>query len=159
MPLYDVEYVCPLTATQQEQLAIAFTELHSTRFNTPRFFINVRYTDASNQVVFRGGVRRKYNRVILRTRAGENRTREIYIEHCKSIVAEWERIVGKEGENGLRTVWVLGALTTALEAGIARPKTGEEDEWLVTNRPLFEALAEEGDEDYVELLKEIQNRE
>lgn len=122
MPLYDIEYVCPLTLTQQEDLAIALTDLHSTRFNTPRCFLNVRYTDASNQVVFRGGVRRKYNRVIMRTRAGENRSREMYIEHCRDVVAEWERIVGKEGEEGLRTVWVMGALTTALEAGIARPK-------------------------------------
>ena len=121
MPLYDIEYVCPLTPEQQEQLAIAFTELHSKRFNTPRFFINVRYTDASNQVVFRGGVRRKYNRIILRTRASNNRTNEGYIEHCKAIVAEWERIVGTVGEESLRTVWVMGALTTALEAGIARP--------------------------------------
>lgn len=122
MPLYDVEYVCPLTLTQQEQLAQSFTNLHSQRFQTPRFFINVRFTDVSKQVVFRGGKRRHYNRVILRSRASNNRSNELYVEHCRAIVAEWEKIVGKEDELGLRTVWVLGALTTALEAGIARPK-------------------------------------
>ena len=122
MPLYDVEYVTPLTLEQQEQLAIAFTTEHSQRFNTPRFFINVRYTDVSNQVVFRGGVRQSYNRVIIRTRAGSNRTNEVYLDHCKQIVTHWERIVGRQGEEGLRTVWVMGALTTALEAGIGRPK-------------------------------------
>lgn len=126
MPLYDVEYVTPLTLEQQEQLAIAFTDLHSKRFNTPRFFINVRYTDVSNQVVFRGGVRRKYNRMVIRTRAGSNRTNETYLDHCKQITTEWERIVGKEGEKGLRTVWVMGALTTALEAGIGRPKVSQQ---------------------------------
>lgn len=72
--------------------------------------------------MFRGGHRRKYNRVILRTRAGSNRTNESYIEHCRAIVAEWEKIVGNEGDESLRTVWVMGALTTALEAGLARPK-------------------------------------
>ncbi len=122
MPLYDVEYVTPLTPEQQEQLAIAFTAAHAGRFNTPRYFVNVRYTDVSNQVVFRGGIRRKYNRVILRTRAGSNRSNELYLEHCNHIVSEWERIVGKGGQEGLRTVWVMGALTTALEAGIGRPK-------------------------------------
>lgn len=122
MPLYDVEYVCPLTLTQQESLANAFTNLHAKRFNAPRYFVNVRFTDVSNQVVFRGGIRRQYNRIILRTRAGGNRTNEVYIEHCRAIVAEWERIVGSKGTEGLRTVWVMGALTTALEAGIARPK-------------------------------------
>ena len=122
MPLYDIEHIHPLNPTQQEDLAIALTNLHADRFHTPRTFINVRYTDASNQVVFRGGVRRRYNRVIVRTRAGDNRSREMYIERCRAIVGEWERIVGKEGELGLRTVWVLGALTAAVEAGIARPK-------------------------------------
>lgn len=122
MPLYDIEYVCPLTPTQQEHLAIALTNLHAQRFHTPACFINVRYTDASNQVVFRGGVRRRYNRIIVRTRAGDNRSREAYIAHCRAIVGEWERLVGKEGDEGLRTVWVMGALTAAVEAGIARPK-------------------------------------
>lgn len=85
MPLYDVEYVNPLTLEHQEQLSIAFTKEHSQRFNTPRLYINVRYTDVSNQVVFRGGVRRSYNRTIIRTRAGSNRTSEVYLDHCKQI--------------------------------------------------------------------------
>lgn len=122
MPLYDVEHVTPLTADQQSALAIAFTDLHSTRFNTPRAFLNVRYTDASNQVVFRGGKRVSYNRVILRTRVGEQRSKELYDEHCRDIVRGWERVVGREGQSGLRTVWVMGALTTAVECGIARPR-------------------------------------
>ena len=51
MPLYDIEYVTPLTLQKQEELAIAFTQLHAKRFNTPASFINVRFTDASGQVV------------------------------------------------------------------------------------------------------------
>lgn len=122
MPLYDVEHVTPLGADQQASLAIAMTDLHSTRFKTPRAFLNVRYTDVSGQVVFRGGKRARYNRVILRTRAGEQRSKEMYDEHCRDIVRVWEDIVGKEGELGLRTVWVMAALTTAIECGIARPR-------------------------------------
>lgn len=124
MPLYDVEYVCSLTFAQQEQLANALTNLHSTRFGTRRCFVNVRFTDVSSQVVFRGGVLRKYNRIIIRTRTGGNRSNEIYIDHCKAVVSEWERIVAEDGDQSLRTVWVMGALTIALEAGIARPKVG-----------------------------------
>lgn len=122
MPLYDVEYICHLDYAQQEALAKAFTNLHAERFNTPHYFVNVRFTDVSNQLIFRGGHRRKYNRVILRTRAGSNRTNEIYIEHCHAMVTEWEKIVGNSDDESLRTVWVIGALTTALEAGLARPK-------------------------------------
>ena len=122
MPLYDVEHVIPLTPEQQEALAKAFTELHSTRFNTPRFFLNVRYTDSSKQVVFRGGKRAVYNRLILRTRVGEQRSKDLYDEHCKDLIKIWGGVVGSEGELELRTVWVLGALTTAVECGIARPR-------------------------------------
>ncbi|PNP43479.1 hypothetical protein TGAM01_v210434 [Trichoderma gamsii] len=158
MPLYDVEYVTPLTPRQQELLANAFTTVHSNRFNTPRYFINVRYTDVSDQVVFRGGIRRKYNRLILRTRAGSNRSSEEYLEHCKDLVGEWEKIVGRYGEMGLRTVWVNGTLTQALEAGIGRPKTGEEDKWIEENMALFKELAASGDEDFIELMKELELR-
>lgn len=34
-------------------------------------------------------------------------------------------------------------------------QTGEEEEWLVANRSTFEKLAEEGDEDFIELLAEL----
>lgn len=134
MPLYDIEHVATLTETQQEQLALALTDLHVQRFHTPRFFVNVCYTDVSHQVVFRSGIRRRYNRIIVRTRAGSNRSVETYNDHCRDIVRAWERVVGgddKDPERGLRTVWVMGALTTALEAGIARPKVVTLlDKWL-----------------------------
>lgn len=44
--------------------------------------------------VFRGGVLRKYNRAILRTRNSEARSVELFNEHCASVVEEWEKIVG-----------------------------------------------------------------
>lgn len=125
MPLYDVEHVTPLAFDQQAALAQSFTELHARRFKTPRTFINVRYTDASNQVVFRGGKKVKYNRVVLRTRQGEQRTKETYDEHARDIIRAWEGVVGDQGDLALRTVWIMGALTTAVECGIARPKVSE----------------------------------
>ncbi|KAJ5147797.1 hypothetical protein N7526_001149 [Penicillium atrosanguineum] len=151
MPLYDIEtYIpSPLRHTGTTSYRPNKPTRHTIQ-HTPMLRKHV-----SSQIVFRGGKLRRYNRVIIRTRAGSNRTNEIYVEHCKAVVAEWEQIVGKNAERGLRTVWVMGALTTALEAGIARPKTGEEEEWLVANRTTFEKLAEEGDEDFIELLAEL----
>jgi len=122
MPLYDVEHIVPLTEEQQASLAIAFTNLHSKRFKTPKFFVNVRYSDVSAQVVYRGGRKVEYNRVILRTRVGEQRSKDLYDDHCRDIVKIWEEHIGSGGREGLRTVWVLGALTTAVESGIARPR-------------------------------------
>lgn len=195
MPLYDVEHITPLTEAQQASLAQAFTNLHSRRFATPRFFINVRYTDVSAQPVYRGGRKVEYNRVILRTRVGEQRSKDLYDEHCRDIVRIWEEQVGQgtgEGgaKNSLRTVWVLGALTTAVECGIARPRVssrlsiysptrlslvgkgcdwllrdstnqtvetqvGEEEEWLKINMEEFRKLAQGGDEDFIELVREL----
>ncbi|KAF3048327.1 hypothetical protein E8E12_011692 [Didymella heteroderae] len=164
MPLYDIEYVIPLTEAQQEALAKAFTSIHSKRFQTPSFFINVRFTDVSAQKVYRGGVLRYYNRAILRTRVSEDRTRERYGEHCKELIATWDKIINPETvksphEKNLRTVWIMGALTTAVELGFQRPAAGEEIKWLRTHKVVFERLAEDGDEDMQQLMGELRTRE
>ncbi|KAI1080597.1 hypothetical protein F5B20DRAFT_104423 [Whalleya microplaca] len=191
MPLYDIEHTTTLSPPQQQRLATAFTDLHSRRFRTPRVFLNVRFTDASAQPVYRGGRLAVYNRVVLRTRASDQRSKEDYDDHCRDLIRAWREVLGiavgegmggekgegegeGEGEGGgkgnekgvgvvreedrerdLRTVWVVPALLTAVECGVARPRVGEEAAWLVQNRAEFERLAEGGDEDFVELLREI----
>ena len=167
MPLYDIEHVTLLTDTEQESLARAFTEIHCQRFHTPSFFVNVRFSDVSNQPVFRGGLRRSYNRVILRCRVGENRTTEIYGQHCRDLIKAWDEILGADSSSDatskssgsadrtLRTVWVMGALTTALEMGIQRPQTGGEIRWLREHKPTFQRLAEEGDDEMRGLMEEL----
>jgi phenylpyruvate tautomerase PptA (4-oxalocrotonate tautomerase family) len=164
MPLYDIEHVIPLTDVRQEALAKAFTSIHCKRFHTPSFFINVRFTDVSTQKVYRGGVLRYYNRAILRTRVSENRTREQYGEHCRDLIKAWDEIIGpedvdKKHDKALRTVWIMGALTTAVEMGFQRPAAGEEIEWLRSNKDDFERLAIEGDEDMQQLMEELRTRE
>lgn len=164
MPLYDIEHVIPLTESQQEALAKAFTAIHCTRFQAPSFFINVRFTDVSAQRVYRGGVLRYYNRAILRTRVSETRTREQYGEHCRELIKAWDEIIEPESiqskhKKTLRTVWIMGALTTAVEMGFQRPAAGQEIEWLRSNKDEFEKLAEEGDEDMQQLMVELQTRD
>lgn len=131
--------------------------------------------------VYRGGVLRKYNRTILRTRKSEERSAETYNEHCRDVIKAWNSIVGKDGEQGLRTVWVLGALTTAVEAGFERPtvrilgtysgcgrvclhadcllQAGNEISWLKQHKSAFQKLADEGDEDFIGLMNEIETRD
>lgn len=159
MPLYDIEHVIPLTEDQQSRLAQAFTTFHAHRFQTPSFFINVRFTDASQQKVYRGGVLKWYNRAILRTRTSENRTREMYGEHCKDLIRAWSGIVGDGDKEDLRTVWIMGALTTAVEMGIQRPAAGEEIAWLKEHKDEFERGAEGGDEEMKILMNELATRE
>jgi phenylpyruvate tautomerase PptA (4-oxalocrotonate tautomerase family) len=122
MPLYDIEHVIPLTATQQLFIANALTQAHASRFHTPSYFINVRFTDVSAMKVYRSGRLVKYNRAILRTRQSEGRTPDVLNEHCRAVIECWERVVGKGDEKGLHAVWILGALSAGMEAGFARPK-------------------------------------
>lgn len=164
MPLYDIEHVIPLTDSQQEALAKAFTAIHCTRFHTPSFFVNVRFTDVSSQKVYRGGVLRYYNRAILRTRVSEDRTREQYGEHCRELMRAWDEIVEPESienthEKTLRTVWIMGALTTAVEMGFQRPAAGQEIAWLRDNKDEFKKLADEGDGDMQQLMFELRTRD
>jgi phenylpyruvate tautomerase PptA (4-oxalocrotonate tautomerase family) len=165
MPLYDIEHVIPLTEDQMEKLAKAFTAIHCKRFHTPSFFVNVRFTDVSSQKVYRGGISRLYNRAILRTRTSENRSADTYGQHCRDLIKAWnEIVVGSSAETEgstqtLRSVWVMGALTTAVEMGIQRPGVGEEIEWLRENRAEFERLADQGDEDMQLLIEELNTRE
>jgi phenylpyruvate tautomerase PptA (4-oxalocrotonate tautomerase family) len=168
MPLYDIEHVISLSDEQQEALAKAFTSIHCRRFQTPSFFINVRFTDVSLQKVYRGGVLRKYNRAILRTRVSENRSKEMYGDHCRELIRAWDEIViskselkieGTKEDRSLRTVWVLGALTTAVEMGIQRPSAGEEIEWLKEHKNEFKRLADDGDEDMQGLMQELATRQ
>jgi phenylpyruvate tautomerase PptA (4-oxalocrotonate tautomerase family) len=164
MPLYDIEYVLPLSDDIQEKLARAFTSIHAKRFHTPSFFINVRFTDVSQQKVYRGGIRRIYNRAILRTRVSDSRSPELYGQHCKDLIAAWDEIIGQaenveEHEKSLRTVWILGALTTAVELGMLRPTAGSELSWLKEHRDEFEARAGQGDDEMQFLMEELRTRE
>ena len=41
MPLYTVQHACPLSLSQKDELALALTHIHSTKFTTPKNFVNV----------------------------------------------------------------------------------------------------------------------
>lgn len=86
---------------------------------------------------------RYYNRAILRTRVSENRTTEQYGEHCLDLMKIWDEIivpasVDSEHDKSLRTVWIMGTLTTAVEMGFQRPAEGQEIRWLKDNKDEFE---------------------
>ncbi|KAL9096326.1 MAG: hypothetical protein Q9165_001323 [Trypethelium subeluteriae] len=140
MPLYDVEYVTPLTDETQEQLAKAITRIHTERFGTPSYFVNVR--------LFRRCV----------SKSVSWRSIELYNDHCSTLVRKWEQLVGKGPEKELRAVWIESCLTTALDANFFRPRAGEEKKWLQEHWTDFEALADAGDEEMKGLMKELRTR-
>jgi len=46
-----------------------------------------------------------------------------------------------------------------IESGFVPEQTGEEDEWLQTNMSHFKTLAAAGDEDFIELMKELDGKQ
>lgn len=57
MPRYEIEHYCPLTESQKDELAEAVTRIHATAFSTPRFFVNIRFTDIAKHDVYVAGKR------------------------------------------------------------------------------------------------------
>ncbi|RFU31548.1 hypothetical protein B7463_g4791, partial [Scytalidium lignicola] len=62
-------------------------------------------------------------------------------------------------QNGIHAVWILGALSAGMEAGFPRPLVGEEHEWLVKHKAEFQRLADQGNQDFASLIKELAERE
>lgn len=63
MPNYEVEHICPLTVNQQDEIAAAITEIHSSKFSTPKLFVNVRFTNISDHAVYVAGKRVSHSSV------------------------------------------------------------------------------------------------
>ena len=57
MPMYEVEHACVLTPSQKDDIAEAITKIHSEQFTAPRTFVNVRFTDISEQYTYVAGKR------------------------------------------------------------------------------------------------------
>lgn len=55
MPAYEVEHVIPLTSQQKDEIAQSITATHTSLFTTPSLFVNVRFTDTSEQDIYVGG--------------------------------------------------------------------------------------------------------
>jgi hypothetical protein len=55
MPLYEIEHVCPISPSQQKSLAVAITKIHTQKFTTPSFIVNVRFKDTKAIPLFVAG--------------------------------------------------------------------------------------------------------
>ncbi|KAH8807812.1 hypothetical protein F5884DRAFT_900143 [Xylogone sp. PMI_703] len=163
MPLYEVEYSIPLSKAERDEIAQAITHIHTRRFSTPSLFVNVRFTDVREHFMYVAGKQRTINRVIAVVRAGGPRTVDGFGELAEQIIQAWDRIIndGKKGHGvkELKVVSILGSISAGFESGFLLPAAGGDASWLNDNRSEFEKLASQGDQDFVELLHEMQNRE
>jgi phenylpyruvate tautomerase PptA (4-oxalocrotonate tautomerase family) len=167
MPLYTVQHACPLSISQKDQLALALTTIHSTKFTTPKNFVNVSFEDVSNADTYIGGHRATGNHIRANVRAGPSRTQEDWTELCREVEGAWYQIAGTplpqqkgrtKPDTTLRSVIVLGGIIAGLEAGFVLPQAGGDVAWLHENWEEFNRKADAGDEEMQGMVREIQER-
>ncbi|KAL9113838.1 MAG: hypothetical protein Q9227_001972 [Pyrenula ochraceoflavens] len=159
MPLYEVEHICNLSPTQQDDIAKAITEIHSRKFTTASFFVRVKFMNVDQQVTYVAGKRKPFNRIVAHVRHGPSRTKEDYDDISKQLTVAWKSIVGSDGDHYLHAVFVMGDLNAMYEEGFILPPAGQDRQWLKVHLKDFQKRAAEGDEEFQNLIQELKNRE
>jgi phenylpyruvate tautomerase PptA (4-oxalocrotonate tautomerase family) len=127
MPFYEIQHSTPLSPTQKHDLAQTTTRLHSTTFNAPSLFVNVKFTDVDNEDYFIGGRKRDgANRIFVHVRGGGTRSHEAFAELAKEIEKLWYDMLGVKmdgnlGEKELYAVFIVPGIV-AREKGFAIPE-------------------------------------
>lgn len=140
MPFYEVYHAISMSDQQREDLAEALTVLHTSKFRTPRLFVNVSLTDISRAHTCIGGKRRKANHIRASVRLG-NRTNEDFFDLCHSIQKIWNDIVSAQvakhqtslsdaKQHDLHSVIIRPSNPVGHEAGFELPLAGQDQEWL-----------------------------
>ncbi|KAK5133685.1 hypothetical protein LTR08_007439 [Meristemomyces frigidus] len=168
MPHYTIEHAILLTSSQKDDLAVAITTIHSTKFSTPKMFVNVTFNDVSEARTYVGGKQRSGNHIKANVRSGPSRTQEDWNELSMQIARAWDDIIGRglpkikrgseDPDTTLRSVVLLGDIIGGLEAGFVLPPAGGDAEWLQQNWKAFNRKADEGDEEFKELMKDVEVR-
>ncbi|KAI9879771.1 MAG: hypothetical protein M1830_007213 [Pleopsidium flavum] len=161
MPWYDIEHITPLTGQQKDELAMAMTTIHAEKFHTPTLFVNCRFTEVKDQETYVAGKRRHTNRIFGHVRPG-GRAVEDFNDLCLQLIQAWDKAVNNgqpgQGNKELRGTFIFADLTAASEAGFILPEAGNDKKWIRENKPAFEKLAAEGDEDWKGVLKEFEEK-
>lgn len=75
----------------------------------------------------------------------------------------WTEIVEKHagdasGDFTLRATFINASIVAGKERNFLRPEAGEDRQWLVDNMDEFQRLADDGDEEFKYLVKEVKER-
>lgn len=166
MPFYEIHHACTLTDSQKQDLATSITTLHTTTFNTPRLIVNIRFSPLpDSDSYFIAGKLRKPNQIFAHVRTGGGRSTQQFNELCADVTKAWDEICGQlpkvkrsapDQDRSLGGVFVLGDIVAGMEKGFPIPETGKDGEWMEEHMEEFKKRAEAGDEDFVELLEDVE---
>ncbi|KAI7169034.1 hypothetical protein KC324_g11426, partial [Hortaea werneckii] len=167
MPLYEVQHYITLTISQKDELAEAITKIHSTKFSTPRMFVNVHFTPTSHLRTYIAGKPRQGNHIRATVRNGPSRTSEDWNDLTRQLQSAWTSIVGpglpklrrsdaEESDTSLRSVIICGEILGGMEAGFFLPPAGGDGEWVARNWEAFRERADKGEEEFGDLVREVE---
>lgn len=155
MPFYTVHHAKPLSDTQQDAIAEAITHIHSTKFTTPKVFVNVAFQDISKEARYVGGRRRLANLISANIRHGPSRTQADYADVIRQLQAAWKQIVP---DSEMNRVVLNGSIVAGMEAGFMFPAAGGDQKWIVENWEAFNRKAEAGDVEMQWLVEDVKER-
>ncbi|KAI7156059.1 hypothetical protein KC349_g6546 [Hortaea werneckii] len=169
MPLYEVQHYITLTISQKDELAEAITKIHSTKFSTPRMFVNVHFTSTSTLRTYVGGKPRQGNHIRATVRNGPSRTSDDWNDLTSQLQSAWTSIVGpglpklrrsdtEEADTSLRSVIICGEILGGMEAGFFLPPAGGDGDWVAKNWAAFRERANRGEEEFEGLVREVEER-
>lgn len=126
MPFYHITHSTPLSPTQRQSLATSITHLHSTTFNAPSLFVNIKFSPSSSapdDTYFVGGKPKPPRNVIFAyVRGGGTRSKEDFDKLAKDIEGLWDETVEEKGT--LQACFVVPGLV-ARERGLVIPDVSE----------------------------------
>ncbi|KAB8364838.1 hypothetical protein FH972_024701 [Carpinus fangiana] len=170
-PLYNspafvplVEHLFPLPPDTQDAFAEEITRIHSTKFSTPRLFVNVVFKEIAELRTYVGGKFRRSNRITGYVRTSNARTQADFDAVCVEISKAWAQIVhpGEEApetdNHDLRAVFIIGGLISAWEAGFTVAPAGQDVQWAKDHMEEFKKRAADGDEDFRDLVEDLEGR-
>ena len=116
-------------------------------------------------------MKRKSNRIIAYVRPSPARTRAEYNKLCQSIQQAWDQVIASlprhpynkaartpGDDKELRTIFVMPTIFAGREVDFELPEAGQETEWLKENMEAFEKRAKDGDEELVDMVKDVEER-
>ncbi|CAH0020690.1 unnamed protein product [Clonostachys rhizophaga] len=174
MPFYQIYYSCPLTQDQRQALAQSITDLHCAAFTTPSFFVHVKFLpqDAGDGTSFLAGkpTTLTSNRIIGILRISPARKKADFDALSAKIEDAWYEVVNGGTEsveqrrarhemNPKRLLMVtLTPMMCIREGGMVLPEAGQEMGWLKDQLPYIKEMSQRGQEDFTEILQEIEER-
>ncbi|KAF4436837.1 cis-3-chloroacrylic acid [Fusarium acutatum] len=169
MPFYDVHHSYPLNKDQRQQFAHAITQLYCKAYKTPTFFVHVRFfaeEDSENVYFISGRSHLTSNRISGNVRVSPMRSKEDSDELAIKIEAAWyemlkitspaEKATWNSEDEQKRLILVkFVQLVSGREVGMIAPEAGKEGNWLKSQVPHVEAMANKGVGGFADILAEV----